>query len=207
MRPARDQRLAAAGLVLVGGAEGVQELVRDDHVVALCLAKIGECVDHADHPFLHADRVLEHHVLDDQAPRRAIRALRDLRHRQIADRLGAKRPQIVGVTIDGMAAGHERLAGSPAERDVSFRGYLLSRFSKAEVRLDGPLPLSVLAIFFSSLAFGLLHGAWLAGTVAGIIYALVRWRTQSTASAIYAHGITNALVFAYAAATGEWHLL
>lgn len=95
----------------------------------------------------------------------------------------------------------------PIAEELAFRGYLLSRFSKAEVRLDGAIPLSVMAIFFSSLAFGLLHGAWLAGTLAGIIYALVRWRTQSTANAIYAHGITNALVFAYAAATGEWHLL
>jgi len=95
----------------------------------------------------------------------------------------------------------------PIAEELAFRGYLLSRFSKTEVRLDGPIPLSVMAIFFSSLAFGLLHGAWLAGTLAGILYALVRWRTQSTANAIYAHGITNALVFGYAAASGEWHLL
>lgn len=95
----------------------------------------------------------------------------------------------------------------PIAEELAFRGYLLSRFSKAEVRMDGPIPLSIMAIFFSSLAFGLLHGAWLAGTLAGIIYALVRWRTQSTANAIYAHSITNALVFGYAATTGEWHLL
>ncbi|MCR6652515.1 MAG: exosortase E/protease, VPEID-CTERM system [Cellvibrionaceae bacterium] len=95
----------------------------------------------------------------------------------------------------------------PIAEELAFRGYLLSRFSKTDVRLDGPIPFSVMAIFFSSLAFGMLHGAWLAGTVAGIIYALVRWRTQSLANAIYAHGITNALIFGYAAATGEWHLL
>jgi len=104
-----------------------------------------------------------------------------------------------------------RIAGAvitvPIAEELAFRGYLLCRFSKTEVRLDGPLPFSVLAIFFSSLAFGALHGAWLAGTVAGLIYALVRWRSQSMANAIYAHGITNALIFSYAAATGEWHLL
>jgi membrane protease YdiL (CAAX protease family) len=83
----------------------------------------------------------------------------------------------------------------------------LSRFSKTDVRMAGALPFSIMAIFFSSLAFGMLHGAWLAGTVAGIVYAVVRWRTQSLVNAIYAHGITNALIFGYAAATGEWHLL
>lgn len=95
----------------------------------------------------------------------------------------------------------------PIAEELAFRGYLLCRFSKTDVRLDGHIPFSVMAIFFSSLAFGMLHGAWLAGTVAGIIYAVVRWRTQSIANAIYAHGITNALIFGYAAATGEWHLL
>lgn len=95
----------------------------------------------------------------------------------------------------------------PIAEELAFRGYLLCRFSKTDVRLDGRIPFSVMAIFFSSLAFGMLHGAWLAGTVAGIIYAVVRWRTQSIANAIYAHSITNALIFGYAAATGEWHLL
>ncbi len=95
----------------------------------------------------------------------------------------------------------------PIAEELAFRGYLLSRFSKTEVRMDGPIPLSIMAVFFSSLAFGLLHGAWLAGTLAGITYALVRWHTQSTVNAVYAHSITNALVFGYAAATGEWHLL
>jgi exosortase E/protease (VPEID-CTERM system) len=95
----------------------------------------------------------------------------------------------------------------PIAEELAFRGYLLSRFSKTDVRMEGALPFSIMAIFFSSLAFGMLHGAWLAGTVAGIVYAVVRWRTQSLVNAIYAHGITNALIFGYAAATGEWHLL
>lgn len=95
----------------------------------------------------------------------------------------------------------------PIAEELAFRGYLLCRFSKVEVALTGPLPLSVMAIFFSSLAFGALHGAWLAGTLAGVIYAVVRLRSQSISDAIYAHGITNALLFAYAATSGEWHLL
>jgi exosortase E/protease (VPEID-CTERM system) len=104
-----------------------------------------------------------------------------------------------------------RFAGTaitvPIAEELAFRAYLLCRFSKAEVTLDGQVPFSLMAVFFSSLAFGALHGAWLAGTVAGIVYALVRLRSRSVTEAIYAHGITNGLLFLYASATGEWHLL
>ncbi|MGB3622163.1 MAG: CPBP family glutamic-type intramembrane protease, partial [Ketobacter sp.] len=59
----------------------------------------------------------------------------------------------------------------------------------------------------SSLAFGALHGAWIAGTVAGVVYALVRIRTRHVGDAILAHAITNGLLCAYAAMTGEWSVL
>ncbi len=95
----------------------------------------------------------------------------------------------------------------PIAEELAFRGYLLSRLSGEEVKLLGVLPVSVVAIALSSIAFGALHGAWFAGTLAGLIFCWVRISCQSTVAAIYAHGITNLLVFVFAAITGKWVLI
>ncbi len=95
----------------------------------------------------------------------------------------------------------------PIAEELAFRGYLLSRLSGEEVKLGGALPVSVVAIALSSIAFGALHGAWFAGTLAGLIFCWVRIHCRSTVAAIYAHGITNFLVFVFAAITGQWILI
>lgn len=95
----------------------------------------------------------------------------------------------------------------PIAEELAFRGYLLCRFSATDVRLRGTLPFSIVGIMGSSVAFGALHGAWLAGTVAGIIYAAVRLRGGSVTDAIIAHSVTNALIFGYAAVTGVWSVI
>lgn len=95
----------------------------------------------------------------------------------------------------------------PIAEELGFRAYLLCRFASAEVVTRGPVPFSLLAVGASSIAFGMLHGAWLAGTLAGLVYALVRYRSQHVLDAIVAHGITNMLLFGYAMGTGQWSLL
>lgn len=95
----------------------------------------------------------------------------------------------------------------PIAEELAFRGYLLCRLSGVEPVTRGRIPLAIVAVVVSSLAFGALHGAWIAGTVAGLVYALVRLRTHHIGDAIVAHSITNALLFAYAGYTGAWHLL
>lgn len=95
----------------------------------------------------------------------------------------------------------------PIAEELAFRAYLLCKLSAVPVSLGGKLPISVIAIAASSLAFGFLHGAWFAGTVAGLVYAFVRYRCGHVGYATLSHGFTNALLFAYASATGEWALL
>lgn len=95
----------------------------------------------------------------------------------------------------------------PIAEELAFRGYLLCKFSAADVRLRGSLPFSVVGVAGSSIAFGALHGAWLAGTVAGLIYAAVRLRGGTVTDAIIAHSVTNALIFGYAAVTGVWSVI
>jgi membrane protease YdiL (CAAX protease family) len=58
-----------------------------------------------------------------------------------------------------------------------------------------PRRFAPLAWAVSSLAFGLLHGAaWLAGSAAGLVYALAQRARGRTADAVVAHGLTNLLI-------------
>jgi len=104
-----------------------------------------------------------------------------------------------------------RFAGSvvtvPIAEELAFRAYLLCKFSGVPVTIRGSVPLSVVAVIVSSLAFGALHGAWIAGTAAGLVYALVRLRSAHIGDAIVAHALTNAILFAYALTFGEWVLI
>ena len=95
----------------------------------------------------------------------------------------------------------------PIAEELAFRAYLLCKFSTAPVSIRGTLPVSVVAVLASSLAFGALHGAWLAGTFAGLVYALVRLRSNHIGDAIVAHAVTNAMLFGYASYSGEWVLI
>ena len=64
-----------------------------------------------------------------------------------------------------------------------------------------------LPFLISSIAFGVLHGErWLAGTLAGMIYALVMMRRGRIGEAVVAHGITNLMLAAWVLSTGQWQL-
>jgi CAAX prenyl protease-like protein len=57
----------------------------------------------------------------------------------------------------------------------------------------------------SSLLFGLLHQRWLAGSVAGMAYALAYYRRGKLTDAIVAHALTNLLITLSVLATGDWY--
>jgi exosortase E/protease (VPEID-CTERM system) len=95
----------------------------------------------------------------------------------------------------------------PIAEELGFRAYLLCKLAKTEVSIRGDLPLHWPAFALSSLAFGFLHGAWIAGAVAGAVYAWVRWRSKHIGDAILAHALTNALLVVYALVSGSWSVL
>jgi hypothetical protein len=55
-------------------------------------------------------------------------------------------------------------------------------------------------------AFGLLHGRWFAGTLAGMAYAAALYRRGHMGEAVYAHMTTNALIAAYVLRIGRWSM-
>lgn len=92
----------------------------------------------------------------------------------------------------------------PIAEELAFRGYLMRRIGGQGFGEDTPLKFSWLAFLASSLLFGLLHQAWLAGLLAGLVYGLVRYHRDRLSDAIIAHATTNLLLFVYATITGHW---
>lgn len=94
----------------------------------------------------------------------------------------------------------------PIAEELAFRGYLLRKLCATDferVPLDRFTWLSFVA---SSFLFGALHGRWLAGTVAGMIFALTLYRRGRLADPIVAHATANALIAITVLVGGRWNL-
>jgi CAAX prenyl protease-like protein len=103
-----------------------------------------------------------------------------------------------------------RVVGSvvtvPMAEELAFRGYLTRRLMAADFESVPLRRFSWPAVLVSSLLFGVLHGRWLAGFLAGLAYALVLSRRGRLSDAVLAHATTNALIAGYVLATGTWSL-
>lgn len=96
---------------------------------------------------------------------------------------------------------------APILEELVFRGYLISRLSGQVISTTHKPTFSLFALIVSAVLFGLLHNAWLAGTVAGLLFAYVRFRSESITSCILAHSTANILVTTWAVYSGNWSLI
>ena len=94
----------------------------------------------------------------------------------------------------------------PIIEELAFRGFLARRLSSHDFESLSPRRLTALGVVGSSLAFGLLHRRPIAGTLAGLCYALVYRQRGELADAIVAHATTNAVLIAVAWALQWWEL-
>jgi exosortase E/protease (VPEID-CTERM system) len=95
----------------------------------------------------------------------------------------------------------------PVAEELAFRGFLLRRLVSADFEAVDFRRVTYFSVALSSVLFGLMHGErWLAGAVAGIVYAMVARRRQSIGNAVLAHAITNALIAVSVLAAGNWQL-
>jgi exosortase E/protease (VPEID-CTERM system) len=95
----------------------------------------------------------------------------------------------------------------PIAEELAFRGFLLRRIVDADFESVSFQRVSWVALLVSSLAFGLLHGnRWIAGTVAGLLYAWVLVRKGNIGDSVTAHAVTNALLAAYVLWFDRWNL-
>ena len=92
----------------------------------------------------------------------------------------------------------------PVVEELAFRGYLLRRLIDADFTAVSPRHFTASSFLISSVVFGMLHGRWLAGILAGMVYALAQYRRGQLADAIVAHATTNGLLAAYVVIFGHW---
>ena len=94
----------------------------------------------------------------------------------------------------------------PLAEELAFRGYLMRRLVSADFAEVSPSRINWVSVAVSSLAFGALHGRWLAGTLAGVCYALAYRHRGKLGDAVLSHATTNGLIAAYVLATESWAL-
>jgi exosortase E/protease (VPEID-CTERM system) len=96
----------------------------------------------------------------------------------------------------------------PLVEELAFRGFLLGWLGRSPAG-EPPRPLRAWplgAVVVSSAAFGAIHGAWLAATLAGLAFAAVRLARGRLGDAVVAHAAANAVVAAAALLGGRWDL-
>jgi exosortase E/protease (VPEID-CTERM system) len=92
----------------------------------------------------------------------------------------------------------------PLAEELAFRGYLLRRLVAHDFQAVSARRFSWVGLLVSSLAFGALHGRLLAGTLAGMCYALAYRRRGELADAVVAHAATNAALAVWVMTVGSW---
>lgn len=103
-----------------------------------------------------------------------------------------------------------RLTGTillvPVAEELAFRGYFHRKLiaDKFEDVAEGAF--SWKAFLVTALAFGLIHERWLAGALAGAVFALAMYRSGKVSGAIIAHMAANALIALWAVGFAQWSL-
>ena len=95
----------------------------------------------------------------------------------------------------------------PIAEELAFRGFLIRRIVSPAFLSVERQSVTLLPVLISSIAFGVLHGdRWLAGTLAGLLYAFAYLRRGRIGDAVAAHATTNALLAGYVLLWAKWSL-
>ena len=95
----------------------------------------------------------------------------------------------------------------PIAEELAFRGYVARRLMSADVENVPLQSLSVVAVLVSSLLFGLLHGRmWVAGMLAGMVFAVVAKVRGRLGEAVAAHATANLAIAAWVLAHADYSL-
>ncbi len=95
----------------------------------------------------------------------------------------------------------------PIAEELAFRGLLHRWLISRNFETVDYATFSWLAFVVSSLLFGFMHQRWIAGALAGAVFALLMYRSGRLAEPIAAHMTANAVIIAWAIAAQNWALL
>jgi exosortase E/protease (VPEID-CTERM system) len=94
----------------------------------------------------------------------------------------------------------------PLAEELAFRGYATRRLIASDFLAVPPGQFSWVSFLGSSALFGALHGRYVAGMLAGMLYALAYYRRGELTDCVIAHATTNALIAITVLSTGSWSL-
>ena len=94
----------------------------------------------------------------------------------------------------------------PIVEELAFRGYLIRKLIARDFENVPLNQFTWLSFLLSSVLFGLLHGRWVAGIIAGMLFALALYRRGQLGDAVFAHVTANGLIAAYVLVYGKWAL-
>lgn len=92
----------------------------------------------------------------------------------------------------------------PLAEELFWRSFLLRWLQQQAFLALAPARIGVRAVAISSVLFALEHSQWLAGLIAGVVYAWLYVRTGRLWVPIIAHAVTNGLLGAWILATRDW---
>jgi exosortase E/protease (VPEID-CTERM system) len=92
----------------------------------------------------------------------------------------------------------------PIAEELAFRGYVPVLLANIGGNKHGLTTLHWVPFVLSSLLFGVLHSAWIAGTISGAVYYLIKQRSGRLWDSIVAHMTTNLLLSVYVFLYGHW---
>jgi exosortase E/protease (VPEID-CTERM system) len=94
----------------------------------------------------------------------------------------------------------------PIAEELAFRGYLLRKLVSVDFERVDFRHFTMLSFLLSSALFGILHQQWIAGVIAGMLFAVAMYRRGALFDAIIAHSTANAMLSAYVLASHRWSL-
>lgn len=94
----------------------------------------------------------------------------------------------------------------PLAEELAFRGYLMRKLIAKDFENVSLRQFSWFSFTLTSMLFGLLHERWIAGTLAGMGYALALYRRGQLGDAVVAHMTTNALIAIFVLTQARWSL-
>ncbi len=101
-----------------------------------------------------------------------------------------------------------RVAGAalvvPVMEELFWRSFLMRWIQQPVFESVLPSSVGLRAIVLSTFVFTLAHNLWLAAVLAGLVYALLYWRTGKLWVAVIAHAVTNAMLAGWVLMTGNW---
>ncbi|MEM8935366.1 MAG: exosortase E/protease, VPEID-CTERM system [Pseudomonadota bacterium] len=95
----------------------------------------------------------------------------------------------------------------PVAEELAFRGYLHRKLVADRFETVPEGAFSWKALIVTSVLFGVIHQRWLAGALAGVVFAIALYRSGKISGAIIAHAVANGLIAFWAIAFGQWSLL